>query len=96
MAFVIFLKLSRTSPIGKLKYKKVVLFHSIHDNPDYLVSTKNMYVYEKINNRIELVCYPVGYNNFAMKDVYYGQILYKCSIDEDNRTSNIHYFYYLL
>lgn len=96
IVFVGFLKLWRTSPIKKLNYKKVVLFHSIYDDPDYLVSVKYLYVYEKINNRIELVSYPVGFNNFTMKDVYYGQMLYKCSIDAENESANMHYFYYLL
>ena len=74
----------------------MVLFYSIYDDPDYLVSTKELYVYEKINNRIELVNYPVGFTNFAMKDVYYGQLLYKCSIDTENKSGDMRYFYYLL
>ncbi len=93
IAFVICLKVSRTSPISKLCYKKVVLFHSIYDDPDYLVSVKHLYVYEKINNRIELVSYPVGFNNLAIKDAYYGQVLHKCSKDTVNGTGDLHYFY---
>lgn len=93
IAFVICLKISRTSPIEKLSYKKEVFFHSIYDDPDYLVATKELYVYEKINNRIELVHYPVGFTNFAIKDAYYGQILHKCSKDIENGTNDLFYFY---
>lgn len=93
IVFALLLKLSRTAPIKKLNYKKTVLFHSIQEDADYVTSVRMMYVCEKINNRIVQVGYPVGFNNLVVKDMYYGQILHKCSKDVVTGTNDINYFY---
>ena len=76
-----------------LKYKKNVFFHSIANAPNFNTSSKRLYVYEKINDRIKLVCYSLESNYLALQDVFYGQVLHKCSMDILNDGSASYYFY---
>ncbi len=71
----------------------MVIIQSIGESTDYMSSVKSLYVYEKINDRIQVVIYPIGFNNFNLKDVNYGQILYKCSHSARNYTEGLFYFY---
>lgn len=93
IGLAVLLKTSRTRPISKLKYQKKVLLYCVYESRDYMSPVKILYVFEKIDNKIQVVTYPIGFNNFVPKDMYYGQILHKCTKEAAQYTEDMKYFY---
>lgn len=84
---------TRVRPLKSVRYQKRVLFHSMEFKLDEMGKRTELRVYENINGSLTLVSYPVGFNKFTAKDIYYGQALWKCSKDAVSCAQDINYFY---
>lgn len=69
----------KTRGLGKLRYRKRVMFHSISDEHGRYMYTKCVSVYENRNGNIELVTYPVRNTTALPKDLPYGKVIYRYS-----------------
>ncbi len=90
--FYKFLLAGNIRKLNKIQYKKKVMFHSMNGQYENFSYAKNIFVYEYVNGILELVPYPVGNMVFVPKDIPYGKILYKYSIEKNSCPTDLNYF----
>ena len=83
---------ARVKNIGKIQYKKKVVFHSIEMKNNGSTYMNQILVYEYRNGAIELVSYPFANNAFGIKELPYGKVIYNYLRISDNVKKNMHFF----